>query len=79
MNNIAYIQAKELEKLFSQYSEEEHKKTQYHKIKCKAILSLPLTEKERATYLLFIANNEQVKEFLRKEKELKRWKLFLNI
>ena len=46
---------------------------QLNKIKCKAILGLPLTEKERSYYLLFIANNEQVKEFLRKEQE--RWKI----
>lgn len=43
-----------------------------HDIFCKLKLNLPLTEKERATYLLLIANNEQVKEFLRNEKELKR-------
>jgi hypothetical protein len=42
---------------------------QLNKIKCKAILGLPLTAKERATYLLFIANEEQAKEFLRKEQE----------
>ena len=42
---------------------------QLNKIKCKAILGLPLTEKERSYYLLFIANDEQVKEFLRKEQE----------
>jgi hypothetical protein len=43
-----------------------------HDIFCKLKLNLPLTAKERATYLLLIANDEQVKEFLRKEKEQER-------
>lgn len=38
-----------------------------HDIFCKMQLNIPLTTKERATYLLLIANDEQVKEFLRKE------------
>lgn len=38
------------------------------KIRAKAILGLPLTAKERATYLLFIATNEEMKAFLRREK-----------
>ena len=40
------------------------------KIKCKAILGLPLTARERAMFLLFIATNEEMKEFLAREKEL---------
>lgn len=40
-----------------------------HNIFCKMQLNLPLTAKERATYLLLIANDEQAKEFLRKEQE----------
>lgn len=40
-----------------------------HDIFCKLKLNLPLTAKERAFYLLYIANNEQVKGFLRKEQE----------
>ena len=43
-----------------------------HDIFCKMQLNVPLTAKERAFYLLYIANNEQVKEFLKNEKELKR-------
>jgi hypothetical protein len=39
-----------------------------HDIFCKVKLNLPLTAKERAFYLLYIANDEQVKEFLRKER-----------
>lgn len=38
------------------------------RIKAKAILGLPLTDRERATYLLFIATKEEVKAFLRREK-----------
>ena len=45
-----------------------------HDIFCKAQLNIPLTAKERATYLLLIANDEQVKEFLKNEKEQERWK-----
>lgn len=40
-----------------------------HDINAKLKLNLPLTAKERAIYLLYIANDEQVKEFLRKEQE----------
>ena len=40
-----------------------------HDIFCKVKLNVPLTAKERALYLLYIPNDEQVKEFLRKEKE----------
>lgn len=43
-----------------------------NKIKCKVILGLPLTERERAIYLLLIASLDEAKEFLRKEKELKK-------
>jgi hypothetical protein len=39
-----------------------------HDIFCKVKLNLPLTAKERAFYLLYIANDEQVKEFLKNEK-----------
>lgn len=46
-----------------------------HDIFCKMQLNVPLTAKERAFYLLYIANDEQVKEFLRKEQE--RWKEFM--
>ena len=40
------------------------------KIKCKAILGLPLTARERAVFLLLIATEQEMKEFLKKEKEL---------
>lgn len=40
-----------------------------HDIFCKMQLNLPLNEKERATYLLLVANDEQVKDFLKNEKE----------
>lgn len=42
------------------------------KIKTKVKLNLPLTDKERAIYLLFIATEQEAKEFLIKEKELKK-------
>lgn len=60
MNNIAYYNGKEttVEKAGIR-----------HDIFCKVKLNLPLTAKERAFYLLYIANDEQVKEFLRKEQE----------
>ena len=38
------------------------------KIKCKAKLGLPLTKRERAIYLLFIASDEEAKDYLRREK-----------
>ena len=44
-----------------------------HDINVKLKLNVPLTAKERATYLLLIAKEEQVKEFLRKGQEL--WKI----
>lgn len=37
-------------------------------IKSKVELNLPLTAKERATYLLFIATDKEVAEFLAREK-----------
>ena len=40
------------------------------KIKCKAILGLPLTARERAYYLLYIATSEQAKKFIKKEQQL---------
>lgn len=39
-----------------------------HEIKVKAILGFPLTARERAIYLLLIATNEEMKEFLSNEK-----------
>lgn len=39
------------------------------RIRAKAILGLPLTEKERAVYLLFIASTAAAKEFLKREYE----------
>lgn len=33
------------------------------KIKAKVMLGLPLTEKERAVYLLFIATDEEIEKF----------------
>jgi hypothetical protein len=38
------------------------------RIKAKAELNLPLSERERARYLLFIANSEQAKKFIDNEK-----------
>lgn len=40
----------------------------------KAILGLPMTQKERAIYLLFLASDEEMKTFLEREKELNRRK-----
>lgn len=42
------------------------------KIKTKVKLNLPLTDKERAIYLLYIATDQEAKEFVMKEKELKK-------
>lgn len=42
-------------------------------IRLKVELNYKLTEKERAKYLLFIATKKQAIEFLREEKELKKW------
>ena len=64
MNNTAYYNGKKM--TLEQASNR-------HDIFCKVKLNLPLTAKERATYLLLIANDEQLKEFLRKEQE--RWLL----
>ena len=66
MNNIAYYNGKKM--TVEQASVR-------HDIFCKAQLNVPLTAKERAFYLLYIANDEQVKELLKNEKELKRWTL----
>ena len=44
---------------------------QKQRIKAKAILGLPLTEKERAIYLLFIATVEEMREFLKQEEAAK--------
>ena len=38
----------------------------HEKIKAKVLLNLPLTQKEKAIYLLFIANIEQAKEYLKR-------------
>lgn len=40
------------------------------KIRAKAILGLPLTKRERAYYLLFIATLDEAIQFMNKEKEL---------
>ena len=37
------------------------------KIKEKILLGLPLTERERAVYLLLIASEEEMREFLARE------------
>ena len=37
------------------------------KLKAKAELGLPLTERERAYYLLFIASDEEAKAYLKRE------------
>ena len=39
------------------------------RIKSKVILGLPLTARERAYYLLFLATSEEVKLFLAKERQ----------
>lgn len=40
------------------------------RIKSKVILQLPLTERERAIYLLLIATDNEAIEFIKKEKEV---------
>ena len=42
------------------------------KIRAKAILGLPLSARERACYLLFLATSEEVKVFLDKERGVKQ-------
>ena len=37
-------------------------------IRARAILGLPLTKRERATFLLFIATNEEMRAFLARER-----------
>ena len=37
------------------------------KLKAKILLGLPLTERERAVYLLLIASEEEMREFLARE------------
>lgn len=39
------------------------------RIRAKAVLGLPLTERERAAYLLLIATTEEMNDFLAKERE----------
>lgn len=41
-----------------------------NKIRAKAVLGLPLTAKERATFLLLIATDEEAADFLRREKKV---------
>ena len=41
------------------------------RIRAKALLGFPLTERERAMFLLFIATNEEVKDFLERESMVK--------
>lgn len=38
-------------------------------IRARALLGLPLTARERATFLLFIASDDEVKTFLKAEKD----------
>lgn len=44
-----------------------YKSKEYEKIKAKALLGLPLTNQERAIFLLFLATLEQAKEYLQKD------------
>ena len=60
MNNTAYYNGKKM--TVEQASIR-------HDINVKLKLNAPLTAKEMATYLLLIANDEQVKDFLRKEQQ----------
>ena len=39
-------------------------------IRSKAVLGLPLTERERSIYLLYIASDEEAKWFMEKEHEI---------
>ena len=41
-------------------------------IRAKAVIGLPLTAKERATFLLLIATDEEAVDFLRREKKVSR-------
>lgn len=43
-----------------------------NKIRLKVLLNYPLTDRERAIYLLLVATDEEAREFLRKEKELRK-------
>ena len=44
------------------------------RIRAKALLGLPLTQRERAMFLLYIATESELKYFLEKEKSLWRKK-----
>ena len=45
-------------------------KERYEQIAKRARLGLPLTERERAIYLLFIASDEEIKEYEERRKEI---------
>lgn len=60
MNNIAFYNGVKM-------TVEEASKR--HDIHAKIKLGVALTEKERAFYLLFMASDQDAKEFLRKEKK----------
>lgn len=38
------------------------------RIRAKAILGLPLTQRERAMFLCFIATDEEARDFIKREK-----------
>ena len=60
MNNIAYINGVKVDLEFAGL---------YHDVKSKLVLNMPLSQKERSFYLLFMASNEEVEEFLKNEKK----------
>ena len=41
----------------------------YHLVKSKVALNIKLNRRERSFYLLFVANEKEVKEFLKNEKK----------
>ena len=60
MNNISYVKGIKVNRDFAET---------YHLVKSKVALNIKLNRRERSFYLLFVANEKEVKEFLKNEKK----------
>lgn len=60
MNDIAYINGAPVTAKFAET---------YHTVKSKVALKVRLSNHERSFYLLFVANEQETKDFLKNEKE----------
>lgn len=60
MKEVAYVNGVEVDVSFAEV---------YHIIKSKVALSVKLNPKERAFYLLYVANDKERTEFLKNEKD----------